>query len=235
MEFLTAAEAPELVERRREYGDIWPEFMRHDALGVEHWGALYEVWPAFQFFALDEGLVIAEGNCAPLPWTDGQLPDDGWRAALEAMAQGVEGSIVSAFQIGVTPHRRGQGLSALMLERMRDIAVAHGFSELVAPVRPSRKAAYPLISIDRYVTWRRDDGLLFDPWLRVHERAGASLVGVAPTSMRIEGSVAEWESWTAMAFPEAGDYVVPDALAPVTFADGRGVYVEPNVWMRHTL
>jgi hypothetical protein len=20
---------------------------------------------------------------------------------------------------------------------------------------------------------------------------------------------------------------------PVTFADGRGVYVEPNVWMRH--
>jgi len=30
-----------------------------------------------------------------------------------------------------------------------------------------------------------------------------------------------------------GDYVVPGALVPVSFADGHGVYVEPNVWMRH--
>jgi hypothetical protein len=34
-------------------------------------------------------------------------------------------------------------------------------------------------------------------------------------------------------FPEDGDYVVPGALVPVSFADGHGVYVEPNVWMRH--
>jgi hypothetical protein len=36
-----------------------------------------------------------------------------------------------------------------------------------------------------------------------------------------------------MVFPDDGEYVVPGALAPVTFADGRGLYVEPNVWMRH--
>jgi hypothetical protein len=27
--------------------------------------------------------------------------------------------------------------------------------------------------------------------------------------------------------------VVPGALVPVEFAGGRGVYVEPNLWMRH--
>jgi hypothetical protein len=36
-----------------------------------------------------------------------------------------------------------------------------------------------------------------------------------------------------MAFPADGDYTVPGALVPVRFADGRGVYVEPNVWFRH--
>jgi len=34
-------------------------------------------------------------------------------------------------------------------------------------------------------------------------------------------------------FPEDGDYVVPGALVPVSFAEGVGAYVEPNVWMRH--
>jgi hypothetical protein len=51
--------------------------------------------------------------------------------------------------------------------------------------------------------------------------------------MRIEGTREEWEGWTGMAFPADGDYTVPGALVPVTFADGRGVYVEPNVWFRH--
>jgi hypothetical protein len=53
--------------------------------------------------------------------------------------------------------------------------------------------------------------------------------------MRVTGTVAEWEEWTGMHFPEDGDYVVPGALVPVTFAEGLGVYVEPNVWMRHSV
>ena len=38
-----------------------------------------------------------------------------------------------------------------------------------------------------------------------------------------------------MAFPESHDYVVPEALVPVTISreDDLGLYVEPNVWMRH--
>ena len=42
-------------------------------------------------------------------------------------------------------------------------------------MRPSWKERYPLVSIERYAGWRRADGLLFDPWMRVHER----LVGMA--------------------------------------------------------
>jgi hypothetical protein len=53
--------------------------------------------------------------------------------------------------------------------------------------------------------------------------------------MLISGTVAEWESWTELAFPESGDYVFPDGLAPVTVdrEHDRATYWEPNVWMVH--
>ena len=41
------------------------------------------------------------------------------------------------------------------------------------------------------------------------------------------------EEWTGLQFPEDGDYVVPGALVPVRFENGSGIYVEPNVWLRH--
>ena len=49
--------------------------------------------------------------------------------------------------------------------------------------------------------------------------------------------MAEWEQWTGMAFPESGSYVVEGALVPVEIDRTRdvGSYVEPNVWMRHTV
>ena len=54
-------------------------------------------------------------------------------------------------------------------------------------------------------------------------------------SLRINGTVADWESWVGMPFPESGDYVFPEGLATVHIdreAD-LGSYWEPNVWMIH--
>jgi len=53
--------------------------------------------------------------------------------------------------------------------------------------------------------------------------------------MIITGTVAEWEGWAAMAFPETGQYVVPDALDLVTIdrEQDRGTYAESNLWVRH--
>jgi hypothetical protein len=89
--------------------------------------------------------------------------------------------------------------------------------------------------IERYITWRREDGLPLDPWLRVHERLGAEILAPAYASMRVEAPVASWEEWTGQRLPADGDYVVEGGLVPMRVADGVGVYVEPNVWMRHPL
>jgi hypothetical protein len=124
-------------------------------------------------------------------------------------------------------------LSSLLIAAMVALARAHGLGPLVAPVRPNQKDRYPLMPIDRYAQWRREDGLPFDPWIRVHARMGARVLRAEPRSMHIVAPVEEWQAWTGIAFPEDGQYVFPGGLAPLTVTDGEGEYWEPNVWMLH--
>jgi hypothetical protein len=63
---------------------------------------------------------------------------------------------------------------------MKAAAADHGLGALIAPVRPTLKDRYPLTPMERYALWERDDGLPFDPWLRVHRRLGARFLAIAP-------------------------------------------------------
>jgi GNAT superfamily N-acetyltransferase len=239
----TWAKREDVSRRFDELDDPWPEFMYHDAVVNANWGAMRERFSHLQIvlFDADDGeCPIGRGQTLPVRW-DGTLEglpggvDDATLQAV-ALADG-EADTLSAMVASLDPRVRGQGLSRLIIDGMRRAAAAAGLKALIAPVRPTLKQLYPLVPMERYVEWRRGDGLLFDPWLRLHERLGAKLLRVASASMTIRGTVAEWELWAAMAFPESGDYVVPGALAPVEIDRGRdrGVYVEPNVWMLHSV
>ena len=236
MKLYSHAERPELIEQRSELGAVWDEFMLHDPISDDYWMRQYDEYADLQLYLVDaDDRLLAESNAVVVPFGPEELPDEGWDAALAQAFDGRPARAASAIAISVGVEQRGRGLSKTMLDAMRSAVAARGLADLVAPVRPSLKHRYPLTPVDRYVEWRRDDGALFDPWLRTHEHAGATLVRVAPRSMRIPGSVADWESWTKMAFPESGSYVVPGALVPVEIdrERGEGVYVEPNVWMHH--
>jgi hypothetical protein len=63
-----------------------------------------------------------------------------------------------------------------------------------------------------YMHWRNQEGFPFDPWLRVHIKAGGTITGICSESMKISGSVAEWESWTGSVFPGSGDYIVHEPI-----------------------
>ncbi len=169
-----------------------------------------------------------------------------WDGTVDDLPAGIDGAIARGFDEGganvlcalvimVPPGLQGRGLSRLGVEAMTDIARAHGLGALIAPVRPSWKLRYPLTPIERYAAWRRDDGLLFDPWMRVHERLGAEILRPESESLRITGAVGEWEEWTETAFPESGEYVFPGGLTTLEIdrAADAGRYWEPNVWMRH--
>jgi hypothetical protein len=236
----TADERPDLLDRRAHLVDTWPAFMLEDPVSHRCWELLYERFGALQHLLVDDATdaVVAEANCVPVNVDVGALPDRGWDDVLERGTTADEvPTAVTAITIVIADDRRGEGLSTLCLERMRTGVAELGYHDLVAPVRPSWKTRYPLVGIDRYVEWRTPEGLPFDPWLRGHARAGAEIVRVCHESMTIPGSVGEWEEWAGMSFPDSGDYVVPGALTLVSIdrESDRGLYVEPNVWMRHTL
>jgi hypothetical protein len=211
-----------------ELGDVWPRFLLNDRLSNRYWNRLYLDFPEYQFVLEEDGHVIAEGNCVPVKGMPLQ-----WRDAIRnAWEDGGEPDRVSALAIIIGAEHRGRGLSELMLAHMKEVAAQVG--TLHAPVRPTLKARYPLTPIGQYAAWRRDDGSHFDPWLRVHERVGGRIAGTAEDAMVIEGNREEWEEWTGTAFPGAGEYVVQGGLVPVRFADDRGVYREPCVWVEHS-
>ena len=165
----------------------------------------------------------------PVGWDGSPSP----RGLDWALTDGVEGTPTRSAPSSRAsrPTTAASGIAEAILRRLAAVAAGHGLDALVAPVRPTWKERYPLVAIERYAGWRRGDGLPYDPWLRTHERLGGEILASAPRSMTISGTRAEWEEWTGMIFPEDGDYVVPGALVPVHFKNGRGVYVEPNnVW-----
>jgi len=234
----SVAERPDLAEPAWELvSGTFPEYNNHGDVLNRYWGGLTETYPEFQFHLVDDDeQILARARCLPVRW-DGTLDDlppgiDG------AIARGFDeggANVLCAMVIQVPRSLQGRGLSAAALQAMADVGRKHRLSSLIAPVRPSWKDRYPLTPIERYAEWRRDDGLLFDPWLRVHERAGARVLRPEPESLRITGTVAEWEEWVGMQFPEAGAYTFPGGLAPLTVEDGTGRYWEPNVWMHHVL
>jgi GNAT superfamily N-acetyltransferase len=242
LQFPTRAERPgKLPHAASLQAGVWPEFMYHDAVLERLFDRVIGEYAEFQFYAWDDEReeVVGAGNAIPAAW-DGQaetLPVGGVDAVVEAaLADGAPTpTVLCALQILIAPECRGQGLSSRMIERMGEIGRAHGLDTLIAPVRPNLKHRYPLTPIESYSAWRRPDGTLLDPWLRTHERLGAEIVKVAPESMRVSGTVAQWEEWAGMAFPESGSYVVPGALVPIEIELERdeGLYVEPNVWMVH--
>ncbi len=230
--------------------EVWPRYLRegHWAGGDSprtDWFGIYRRWPHYQFvlFDAESREPLAAGNALELAW-DGApetLPEHGWEWQMAAAAAdhdaGRPAATLGALSISVRPAGRSRRLSPVMVRAMKALGQAAALPRLIAPVRPSWKARHPALPIEKYLTWTNDEGLAYDPWIRTHQRLGARIVRPCLRSMQTAGSVAEWETWTGLHFPTSGAYPVPDALSPVEIdleAD-RGLYVEPNVWMVHTL
>ncbi|MGH7643457.1 MAG: GNAT family N-acetyltransferase [Candidatus Dormibacteria bacterium] len=238
MKTVTVAERPDLVDPAWDATkDLFPESNNHGTVLNQYWSRLTEERPEYQFHLIgDDGKVMARARSLPLRW-DGSLADlpAGIDDAITRGFEGGDANVLCAMVIMIPRNLQRRGLSAVALKEMNAIARQHNLKSLIAPVRPSWKDRYPLVSIERYTGWRRDDGSSFDPWMRVHERAGATVLRSEPHSLRITGTVTEWEEWTGMVFPDSGDYWFPGGLSTVMIDRSRdsGTYWEPNVWMRH--
>ncbi|MFJ9739827.1 GNAT family N-acetyltransferase [Streptomyces sp. NPDC101166] len=223
------------------FSEGFPPFITADRLVKEYIGRVREWFADLDLMLVDEdGAPVAAGWGVPVRW-DGQvdaLPTgytDALARAVEGREGGVEPDTLVICGAVVTPALQGRGLAGRMLSALRETGRAAGLGRVVAPVRPTTKARYPVTPIDAFMRWRRPDGTALDPWIRTHERLGARILAAAPASQTMTGTVAEWERWTGLALPESGEYVIPDGLSVlrVDVESDTGVYEEPNVWMRH--
>jgi hypothetical protein len=239
---ITLKQRPDLAEQvDRLSEEAWPEFLRH--ANTHHWSSLFSIFADYQLVLYDpEDGVLAVGHTIPLIW-DGILADlpDEMNAimdrAMDAYQYQQAPTTLSAVAAIVAGKHQRKGLSSVILNAMKSLAAEHGLGALIAPVRPTLKSLYPLTPVEQYVRWKRADGLPFNPWLRVHWKLDAVPLKTMPESITVEGTVAEWEEWTGMFFPESGSYIVPGALEPVRVDRARdlGSVDDPNLWMRHAV
>ena len=224
---------------------VWPEFMLHDAVAATHWHELLDRFTDYQLALYDtEGKrVAAMGNSYPLSWETAldDLPEGGWDwSFVESVKQhmlNISPNMQCAIQVAVRGEYQGHGLSTRVLQSLHEIGTSKGLEKLIVPVRPNEKSNYPLVSMDDYITWKNEDGLPLDPWLRVHVRMGGRIVKVCHESKIIRGTRADWEEWTDLKFLQNGQYIIPGALNPIemNIEKDKGTYVEPNVWMVHKI
>ena len=189
---------------------------------------------------LDDGQVVAAGWGVPIQWngTVSTLPG-GYDGALISAITGHENVVpadtLCIMAAAVRQDRQGAGLAGKVLAALRERATAARLARVIAPVRPALKSRYPLTPMENFARWARANGAHIDPWIRTHQRLGATILAPAPRSMVIAGTVTDWENWTGMAFPETGQYVVLEALDLVSInrEEDHGTYAETNLWMQH--
>jgi len=241
MKVVRYADREDLRARRFEEltKPTFPEYMNQSEAADLYWGRLYTDFADFQVALVnDDDDLLAEAHALSLPW-DGTLEDlpSGWEEGfVRGMTSEKPPTALMAIAISVAPDQQGRKLSSRMIRTFTDNArTARLANGVIAPVRPTWKERYPLIPIESYLEWRREDGSHFDPWIRIHERVGGIILAAAPESMLIRAPVADWEEWTGMRFPADGEYVFPGALATLVVEAGIGIHVEPNVWISHTV
>lgn len=204
--------------------------------------ALLEDYADFQLCLVDKasGYVVACANCVPFhqdPDYDPELPDAGWDWIVETAhrTRNRAPNRLGGLAVSVPSVHRAGGLARRLIAAMKELAEHRGLEGPLIPVRPSRKAEHPFVTIDEYLGWTDDQGRPFDPWLRSHLASGGRIAGVARRSMTVEEPLGFWEAWTGRRFETAGAHAIDGGLVPleVDLAKGVGRYAEPNVWFAY--
>jgi len=218
----------------------FPAFIVADKIAAAYIGRVREWFVELSIMLVDEAdNPVACGWGVPIS-RDGTVTDlpygytDTTRRAVDGHLRGDAPDTFVICGIVNRAHAGG-GHAVALIEALRDRGLASGCERVIAPLRPTLKPSYPLTPIDTYAQWTRDDGTPLDPWLRTHVRMGARVIATAPHSQTMTGTVSEWQTWTGMAFPSTGDYVIPQGLSTL-YLDHEldlGTYTEPNIWVQH--
>lgn len=226
--------------------ELWPPFMLQDICAklIDSDVRLLDWVFAVVADGDETDEVLGRALSIPLRWDsdDERFPERGWDAAIvdsvRCFQQELEPNTMCLLEVTLRPSLRGSDASRTCLQAVKDIARQRGLEAVVVPVRPFGKSRRQDLTMEQYIDLRDRDGLPIDSWLRLHIEAGGRVAGVAPMSMIVAGTYANWAKWTGLDMHDHTDRVtVPEALAPVVLhaQEDIAIYVEPNVWVEHDL
>lgn len=217
----------------------WSPIIQPSGTGANYWPKLFQYFPEYQlFFEAENGEWLGFANTLPVRYEGHlqDLPEEGWDWLLETgitgREKGLSPNLLGGLQIGVNPDFRGQGWSKRILEKAKSLFSRQGLNGFILPIRPTLKELYPEVSMEEYMTWKKD-GRIFDPWIRTHLNAGARIIKVCHRAMVVEGSIQEWEGWTECHFENSGNYAIEGGLSlvEIDLSNDKGLYQEPNIWI----
>jgi hypothetical protein len=201
-----------------------PTFMQYADL-APWWPVVYGTFPEYQLVLADanSGQHFAHGNMLPFSWdgTTKGLPQSAVelvRRALDDRRRGAHPTALGVLQIVVNPSGHASEVARRMQGVLTAFATAIQVTDLLVAVRP---ADAPNRSLDA----RRE---------HLKSVAGGTPLGLIDAWRTVSADLDEWLSWTGVAAPASGEYLVPGALTPIEVdtSEEIGVYVEPRVWMR---
>jgi hypothetical protein len=237
-------ERPDLYDSQEKIcGKAFPTFLYYTEIAANTWDKMIEYYKDYQLLFLHDESIVCVFNCMPMnhDFSDEELPENafewGMEKGLKDFEDGKEINAALGVQIIIPEEYQGKGISSLVVAEIKNMCVKMGIRKLIIPIRPTLKSRYPINDMEHYIYWKNENGLPFDPWIRVHVKQKGKIIGTCTNAVEIKGTVEKWEKWTNMKFPESGMYVVEGALCPVMIdrENNLGAYIEPNVWVSYDI
>jgi GNAT superfamily N-acetyltransferase len=222
---------------------IWPQLMLNSKVAKTYWNKLEEYFPEYQVFLLDKkNHIIGFSNTIPFSWKRkiSQLPDTGWdwliEKGIDDHEKGAAPNCLGGLQVGISKHYQGKGYSKIIIKEVINICKISGYKHFVIPLRPTYKSRYPLISMKKYIRWKKGNKI-FDPWIRTHINCGAKIIKLCKKSMTFTGSIKDWREWSGIDIIDNGKYIIEGALKPVfiNVKKNKGVYYDENIWISYEI
>ncbi|MCC5947591.1 MAG: hypothetical protein JJT89_03965 [Nitriliruptoraceae bacterium] len=233
LRWTSLAEEPSLVAAARAIERDVPGFLAELTASMR---ARLDVQAASSSFVVTaDRLPVAVVRAVPWSWSGqlGTAPVGGLGQVAAETADVEDPDTLAVLDVTVAFGARGRGVGRAVLDAVGAEARQMGAERWLVLLRPHAKRDFPLVPFERYLSFVREDGLPFDPWLRTAWRAGLVPAGAASRSLVGRAPLEAWERWMGTPIPGSGPYLVGGAIKPAILETERdeGRYREPHLWV----
>ena len=233
----------QLKQYYQAISEAFPAIISESPIIKKYWSKLETYFPKHQQFLMtSEGDLIGFINAIPFQFRAplDELPEEGWDWMFIKGIQDHENQIspnyLGGLQVIVRTQYQNLGHSKTIINHCKQRLRSSQLSNLVIPIRPTKKHLYPSIPMKDYMHIKEQEKV-FDPWIRTHLKGGAEIIKTCERSMTITGNIKFWENQFDNEITISGDHILKGALRPITIdlAKDRGEYHEPNIWIKYNL